>query len=402
MNILVAEDDKITGALLRSLLKKWGYDYSFFSDGREAWEALQENQFNLALLDWMLPGIDGISLVKKVRSAQNLEHKYIILITSKDKNDDIVRGLDAGADDYVLKPFHPKELKSRLQVGTRLIEYENLLVKQNRELGERNKEMTALVEQRTKQLLHAEKMSLLGILSAGIAHEINNPTTFISGNIQTLKQFWDEIKKNIGLNLNNVPESAHKLKFAVEKMPELIEGIHAGVARISRIVNGLRVFSRKDKGEMSAFDVNKCVEEALKLCHNKLKSNIKVLKETQDDIPEIYGSMGQIEQVLVNLFINAADAMENIEEGILKIEIRKENGNIIICVEDNGPGIPEENLDSIWQPFFTSKPEGKGTGLGLSISLNIIEAHNGKIKSENVQNGGVKFTLKLPCEQAIN
>ncbi|MCH8194086.1 MAG: hypothetical protein IIA65_08715 [Planctomycetes bacterium] len=175
--------------------------------------------------------------------------------------------------------------------------------------------MEELAEARSKQLIHAERMATVGLLSAGIAHEINNPTTFISGNVQTLRKFWADLKPALETDDLNAIEP-HKLAFILEEMSNTIDGIHSGAMRISKIVNGLQAFCRKDEGNMKPCDIVACIEQSLELCHNTLKYHVKVEKTLDPDLPEIMGDAQQLEQVLINLFTNAAHAIGD-REGTL-------------------------------------------------------------------------------------
>ena len=140
------------------------------------------------------------------------------------------------------------------------------------------------------------------------------------------------------------------------------------------------------------FNINKCVKQALWICHGKLKDNITIDENLDDSLPDVIGNYQQIKQVLVNLFINAAEAMAQQDKGTITITARATVNTIIIWIADTGSGIPENKLNDIWQPFYTTK----GTGLGLSTSLDIIENHHGQIKAENQPTGGVMFTITLP------
>ena len=150
-------------------------------------------------------------------------------------------------------------LRSRVVVGTRVIEYDKALTKKNEQLQKHSAEMEELAEARSKQLIHAERMATVGLLSAGIAHEINNPTTFISGNVQTLRQFWADLKPALETDDLNAIEP-HKLEFILDEMSKTIDGIHNGALRISKIVNGLKAFCHKDEGNMRPCDIKACID----------------------------------------------------------------------------------------------------------------------------------------------
>ncbi|MFH0920625.1 MAG: ATP-binding protein [Fibrobacterota bacterium] len=397
MEILVAEDDVISRRIIESCLKKRGHHSVVAVNGLEAWDIINNTKIDIALIDWVMPEMDGIDLIKRIKGGKHSRYIYTILVTGKDSEGDLVKGIEAGADDYIVKPIHFSILNSRIKAGSRIVEYSNLILRQRAALAEKNTSMEAMIERKTRQLIQAEKMATLGVLTAGVAHEINNPMTFISGNIQTLEMFWNEIGPKVGEGLLSDADNANRMKYIHEKMPRVIGGMQNGVRRIAKIIEGLHDFSRQDKEAMALFDVQETIESALEYCRNRLNGNMKVEKEFCPGPVSFYGNALRIEQVLINLIVNALDAIEEIGKGTLGIKVSK-NEQVSVIIEDTGRGIPPHCLESIWEPFFTTKPTGKGTGLGLSISYNIIKTHGGSIKAENRDAGGARFTLLLPTD----
>lgn len=394
MKILIAEDDIISRTLLEGMLGNWGYEVIATEDGNQAWDAVQSETPDIAILDWMMPGLDGIDLCRNIRNAENLHYIYIIMLSAKGRDEDVLAGFNAGADNYMVKPFDGDILRSRIAVGLRVIEYDRKLTEKNKQLQQHSCEMEKLAQERSRQLVHAERMATVGLLSAGIAHEINNPTSFISGNIQTLEKFWKDVEPV--LQVTEMPDELDgKLEFILEEMPKTIDGIRSGVKRVSKIVNGLKAFCRKDHGDLVTCDVNACIEQSLELCRNALKYHVTVEKNLANSLPQIKADSQQIEQVFVNLFTNAVDAIGE-KDGTITIETKVVNDTVLITVADSGSGIAADKLDDIWQPFFTTKAVGSGTGLGLSTVLGIIENHEGHIEVKNKAAGGVLFTISLP------
>ncbi|MBI3987579.1 MAG: PAS domain S-box protein [Lentisphaerae bacterium] len=274
------------------------------------------------------------------------------------------------------------------------------------EITEKNKQlqlyatkMESLAEERAKQLVHADRLVRLGVMSAGIAHEVNNPTVFISSNAEMMSKFWAELEPA----LRQCPETDEKRRqkhaFILEEFPKVLSGIRMGVDRIQHIVKGLKSFSYQGQGavEKAPCDPNLCVTQALEMFRNALKKFITVETRLGENLPKILGDSQQLVQVLVNLFANAADAMEAQGEGVLTIRTLVNEERVRIEVDDTGPGIPTDKLVNIWEPFFTTKAKGKGTGLGLSISHSIITAHNGTLEAENKPEGGARFVIELPA-----
>jgi len=245
-----------------------------------------------------------------------------------------------------------------------------------RDMREINK-MREDLESTRLQLIQSEKIASIGRMAAGVAHEINNPLSGILIYAELLK---DELKDR--------PELQNDIQEIINQ-----------TLRCKRIVSELLQFSRQSIGKPSYFDL----EELLNFCLNILQKqalfhDIKVIKKIEPNMPKMYGDIGQLQQVFINLFINAADAMEG--KGTLTIEacFDSENNKFIIKVSDTGPGIPEELRDKIFEPFFTTKPTGKGTGLGLSITQNIVNLHGGNIRFECPPEGGTTFIVELPAK----
>lgn len=398
-NVLVAEDDGVSRKVLERYLTKWGYQVHCTRDGDQAWDALHNGErYHIAILDWNMPGLSGIDLCRKIRAQSDMKLLYIILLTGRTEKKDMVMGLEAGADDYVVKPFDPLELSSRLKVGCRLVESGMLLDEKNKKLNSYAKEMETLADERSKMLVHADRLASLGTLTAGVAHEINNPNTFISGNAQTLARCWDIVDKVLTGETPVDPENK-KIKMVREDVPKMIEGIRNGVNRITAIVKGLKTFARVGKNAVGEVDINHCLEQGLLLTANRLKYTVQVHKRFQEDLPSVKGDPQKLEQVFVNLFVNSSDAVEEkhgSKQGELHVETKVVDGRVHVCVHDNGPGIAEEKLKDIWKPFFTTKVVGKGTGLGLAISQGIVHDHGGDIKVTKGPLGGAMFVIDFP------
>jgi two-component system, NtrC family, sensor kinase len=259
-----------------------------------------------------------------------------------------------------------------------------------------------------EQLIQTEKMASLGQLVSGIAHEIKNPLNFIYGNTGFLSEYTQKLQMLVE-KLESLPsmskedraeilrekESMH-YAFIKDDLKILIDNFSEGARRINTIVSDLRTFSRMDTDSISDVDLHASLEMSLNLLRNQYKNRIEIHKE-YGDIPKIQGYAGKLNQVLMNLLSNAFHAIQN--KGDVWIRTRSNNGAVEIEIEDNGAGIPRENLKRIFEPFFTTKPVGQGTGLGLSISYGIIEQHQGKIHVTSVLSSGTTFTVRLPIFQ---
>ena len=272
------------------------------------------------------------------------------------------------------------------------IEISRDITVRKREEEEVKRNLEQMVEQRTQQLrdthqklIHQDKMASLGKLSASVVHEINNPNAGILNLILLLQRM-----------INEGPLSERELS-QFEKYLGLME---SETRRISRIVSNLLAFSRQSKMEMLPINVNQLVEKVLLLNTNLLKINdIKLEKALDDQIPNVDGSEDQLQQVFMNLFSNAVEAMENHKQGILTIRTfhQPNSGRVVISFSDNGIGVPPENIPNLFEPFFTTKKKSKGVGLGLSVAYGIIEEHNGSIRVASEEGKGTEFVVELPA-----
>ncbi len=259
-----------------------------------------------------------------------------------------------------------------------------------------------------EQLVQTEKMASLGQLVSGIAHEIKNPLNFIYGNtsfladytrkLQSLVESFEKIpsiSEEDRAEIRRQKEAIH-YSFIKEDLKILIDNFAEGARRINTIVSDLRTFSRMDTDTISEVDLHASLEMSLNLLRNQYKNRIEIHKE-YGDIPKIQGYSGKLNQVFMNLLSNAFHAVQG--KGDVWIRTRSNDGAVEVEIEDNGMGIPKENLKRIFEPFFTTKPVGQGTGLGLSISYGIIEQHQGKIHVTSVPQKGSTFTVRLPIFQ---
>ncbi len=261
------------------------------------------------------------------------------------------------------------------------------------------------------QLVHSEKMASLGQLTAGIAHEINNPINFISSgmvsikmSIESMREISDEYSRlDEGADLDEVMENIKELKEdheydeILEELDELVKDVNYGVTRTIEIVKGLRVFSRLDEEESKSANVNENLDATLTLLRNKTKNTIKVSKFYDEKMEDIECYPGQLNQVFMNILNNGIQAIPNDKkDGEITIYTEELENEVVIRIKDNGMGIPEDIKNRIWEPFFTTKAVGVGTGLGMSITYGIIQKHNGEIELTSEVGQGTEFAIRLP------
>ena len=311
------------------------------------------------------------------------------------------------------------EIEQRKQIEETLRKSEAQLRQQTQELEQ------ALIElqQTQAQLIQTEKMSSLGQMVAGVAHEINNPVNFIHGNISHANEYIQDILELLQLYQAHYPNpvdevadhhQAIDLEFIMDDLPKVIASMRLGTERIRNIVLSLRNFSRLDEADMKAVDIHEGIDSTLLILQNKLKARpnhpeIKIVKE-YSSLPQVTCYPGQLNQLFMNILNNAIDALdeynnqrsvEEIESNPSRITIttQLESDYIIIKIADNGSGMTEEIKKQLFDPFFTTKPVGKGTGLGLSICYQIIQKHQGIIECESELGKGTEFSIQIPIVQ---
>ena len=288
------------------------------------------------------------------------------------------------------------------------------VVATNEALEEQKKELQFTLENlrlAQSQLIQSEKMASVGVLTAGIAHELNNPINFVSGNVNPLKRDMDEIfsviDKYDAIIRNNKLEDifgeVNTLKtqmdysFLVREIANLLDGITEGANRSSQIVKGLRIFSRLDEDKCQVYDIHEGIESSLILLRNKMKNRITVHKD-YDEFEEVECFPSKLNQVFMNILTNSLQAIE--DKGEIFIQTKSSSTGIRITIKDNGRGMTPEVKDHIFEPFYTTKDVGQGTGLGLSISFGIIEQHNGHIDVNSSPGEGTEFIISLPKTQS--
>jgi len=300
-------------------------------------------------------------------------------------------------------------------------EKDKTLLERSLDLSSREyKENLQKIERLQTQIINQEKMAGIGQLSAGIAHEINNPLGFVKSNIYTLKGYMDKIKKLLELYFHiedklkdvheefykeNFPEVAeykkkNKIDFIFEDIDDIIPESKDGISRMENIVKSLLGFARKaSSSEYNEYDINSNIKSTITIAYNEIKYYAAV-EENLEAVPTIKALEGEINQVILNLLVNAAHAIKSKGiQGIIKIHTYCDDGYVKCEISDNGIGISEENINSIFNPFFTTKPVGIGTGLGLSISHDIIvNKHSGSIEVKSNEGEGTTFIISLPID----
>ena len=294
-------------------------------------------------------------------------------------------------------------IKSRELLEEKVHERTQLIASQKEDLEKAIEELRNTQD----QLVQQEKMATVGQMTAGIAHEINNPINYISNNtdalIMDMSDVREIVKRVLALSSDDGKEAIDgliklrediDLEYLVSEIEDLVKGIKTGTERTTEIIKSLRYISYRDQKEKVKTDIHESINSALSILSNNYKGRIKIRK-LYGDIPHIYAYPGELNQVFMNLINNSIQAIEH--EGLISVNTsQKDDQYIEIKISDNGKGISKEGLKHVFEPFYTTKEIGKGTGLGLSISYGIIESHGGHISVNSEEGKGVEFTISLP------
>lgn len=290
------------------------------------------------------------------------------------------------------------------------IETEDILEQKTLELFTINQQLVKtneLLRKQQKNLIKTEKLVALGQLSAGVAHEINNPLAFVTSNFGSLRKYVREYTKLLDLCVSDTNKQDIKafiqsqdFDFIKNDTELIFDEIAEGLGRVKDIVGNLKSFSRTAPEDRSRVSISELIENVLKLAHNETKYHCQINTEFEPDIPELYCNKNELVQVFINLIVNAAQAIK--KTGEITILGQSNEDYIVIDISDDGCGIEEEHIDRIFDPFFTSKPLGEGTGLGLSVSYGIIKDMDGTISVESTVGEGTTFTILLPVDQRMN
>lgn len=409
--ILVVDDIPTNLQVLVDLLHRQGYRVATANDGETALERLDSFLPALILLDVMMPGIDGFETCRRVKANEATQDIPIIFMTALSDPVDKVKGLNLGAVDYITKPFQHEEVLARIQVQLKLSELNQSLALR---VAERDQSLQAL-KQAQMQLIQHEKMSSLGQMMAGIAHEVNNPINFVSGNLVHVGDYCQDLLAMIQLYQQEYPNPTPviqqrardlEIDFIREDLSKLMASMHVGTERICQLVLSLRNFSRLDESDCKVVDIHEGIDSTLLILKHRLKTrkavpDIKVIYDF-DELPQVECYPSQLNQVIMNLVANAIDALEEagLSEPFITIRTERVDGQWIkIVIGDNGPGISQDIQRQLFDPSFTTKPLGKGKGLGLSISHQIIaERHGGKIDCYSTVGQGTEFVVQIPVK----
>jgi signal transduction histidine kinase len=411
-NIVIVDDQPNNLRVLSGILQQAGYKVRPALDGEVALLSIKSSLPDLILLDIRMPGMDGYEVCRRLKSDEQTRKIPVVFISALHDVEDKLAAFQAGGVDYVSKPFQMEEVLARVSTHMALYQAHQEIAIREESLRRNLNELEAAHQQLKEmgsQLLQSEKLASIGLLAAGVAHEINNPIGFVHSNLNTLRDYVSSL-----LNLLDVyglietgasaenrqrldePKRQVDLAFLRHDMLELIAESIDGTERIRRIIQDLRDFSHTGESEWCEVNVNNALDSTLNVAWNEIKSKADVIKD-YGDVPVVECLVSQINQVLLNVLINAAQALS--EKGRITLRTRQEGEWVSIAVSDTGCGIAAEHREKIFDPFFTTKPFGKGIGLGLSTAYGIVAQHGGRIEVDSELGKGSTITVCLPIRR---
>ncbi len=415
--ILIVDDTPANLEVLIHLFQKEGYKVRAVTSGPMGIRSAEHDPPDIILLDVNMPEMNGFEVCRILKQNQTLSGIPVIFISALTDTFDKVTAFETGGVDFITKPFQIAEALARVRTHLALRRYQHLLEIRNYDL----KQALDQLQDAQSQLINSEKLASLGVLTAGIAHEINNPISFIyssslgiSKNIDffvKLQEKYEELFKQCnGTLIQELKEFKDQNDFR-ERMDELsvlTGNIVNGAKRITGIVQSLRHFARIDEADMKEIDIHENIDSTLLLLQHKIGNRIRVVKN-YGPIPPVPCYPARLSQVLMNIISNGIDAIEakekmtDREQITIATNVIEKNGSHWVTIEmtDTGKGIPETIIQKVFDPFFTTKPIGKGMGLGLSISSNIIREHGGIIEAKNLEQSGASFLITLPVQKQI-
>ncbi|UBF25274.1 hybrid sensor histidine kinase/response regulator [Kovacikia minuta CCNUW1] len=435
--ILVVDDTPANLEVISEALADAGFEVAIAIDGESALKQVQYSQPDLILLDVMMPGISGFETCKRLKNDPVSRDIPIIFMTAVSDPDNKVKGLSLGAVDYITKPFQEAEVLVRIKTHLQL---RNLTKNLEQQVEARTRELSqALQELQIShvRLVQQEKMSALGQLVAGIAHEVNNPIGCMVGNLNYTESYFKDLVHHLALYQKYFPEPGKEivenadlidLDYLLADLPKVIASMQQSTERICHISHSLRVFSRSDSDRKTPFNIHDGIDSTILILKHRLKAGdnhaaIEVIRD-YGNLPLIECFAGQLNQVFMNLLANAIEALEeasgvrcqmvsvgsqsanscngmgfNPQPPTITIRTEALTDQVVIRFSDNGVGMSEEVKQRAFDHLFTTKPVGQGTGLGLAIVREIIaDKHHGTIAVHSTPGQGTEFIITLPIK----
>ena len=419
--ILVVDDLPDNLRLVSNLLVEQGYVVRKATNGTMALRSAQAEPPDMILLDINMPDLDGYEVCRQLKTFENTRAIPVIFLSALDDAIDKVKAFQVGGVDYITKPFQVEEMLIRIQTHLTVQRFTQTL---EQEVEQRTSELSQALhhlKETQLQLVQHEKMSALGNLVAGVAHEINNPVGFIAGNLEPAIDYINDLFRLIDFYQTKMPDLEPDigdidLEYLREDLPKLIHSMKLGVERICHISTSLRTFSRTDRDYKVLFNIHEGIDSTILILKHRLKASdnrpeIEIVKDYAN-LAQIECFPGQLNQVFMNIMANAIDALEDSNIGrsfrdievkpnliTVKTELSNDSQFVSIRIQDNGIGMRDDVKQKIFEHLFTTKAVGKGTGLGLAIAHQIVvEKHHGAIAVNSTLGEGTEFIITLPVK----
>jgi two-component system NtrC family sensor kinase len=397
--LLVIDDNPSNQQLLSNQLCRLGFDVRTAGSGAEGLDALRKQAFDVILLDVRMPDMDGFQTLANLQADEKLSEIPVIMISASDEYDSVIRCIEGGAEDYLIKPFDPILLRARLKASLE----KKLLRDQRRnrthELEQANRNLRAMQE----QLITQEKLASLGSLAAGIAHEIKNPLNFISNFAHVSQELITELRAAL-----KTPGSEE-----IEDLFQLLDSNLRKIAehgkRADGIIRGMLLHARKRSGKRDNVELNTLATECVQLAYHSVRNqdmtfNARIESDLDQGVGCVEIFPQDMSRVLVNLATNAFHSVLEKSKGgssgyqpTVRLTTKRKEDCVEIRIRDNGIGIPVRSRSKIFEPFYTTKPTGMGTGLGLSLSHEIVTGqHKGELRVLSEEGEFAEFIVSLP------
>jgi two-component system, NtrC family, sensor kinase len=427
MNILVVDDEKFNLRMAQELIKENIIDSQVFlcSSPENVMQKLEEHNIDIVLLDIIMPNINGIDILKSIRSQKKYKDIQIIMFTGITDKESFKLCFENGANDYINKPINFTEFIARMKASAKARKNLLSLIEMNDTITQQYQKLQAITQELKDtqfNLIQKEKLASLGEIAAGIAHEINNPIGFISSNLDTMNRYSQKIRNMIISYRKFVQLAAEKtitreqlmqekdviddmdrkqkIDFVLDDLNTILLESTEGTDRVTKIVQSLQTLAKTGtENEMTYNDLNQIVEECLLIVKNETQCVAEIDKQIEGQL-YLLCNKGQIGQVILNILLNAIYAVKSLHLSLLgKITVKTyASKDYVVCqISDTGSGIKEEHLSRIFDPFFTTKDVGNGVGLGLSVAYDIIKKHGGEFYVASEVAKGTSFTIKLPA-----
>ncbi len=407
--LLVDDQATVNEAICYMLAEENDIAYYYCAKAEQALRMAIALSPTVILQDLIMPEMDGMNLVQQFRASPETCDIPIIMLSINDDPQTKAKAFAIGVNDYLVKLPDRVELVARIRYHSqaylnRQAQTAALLAQaQAQELQQMLEELRST----QAQLIQSEKLSSLGQMLAGVAHEINNPINFIFGNLTYIDDYVQDLLRLVQLYQERYPQPDAAIQnclatidyeFLTDDLNKMLHSTRIGVERIVQIALSLRNFSRQDYADMKPAQIHEGIDSTLLILSHRIKLGIEVVKD-YGELPMINCFSAQLNQVFMNILNNAIDALlEQTEKSGKQIKIQTQAiapDQIEIKIQDNGPGIPQDIIDKLFDPFFTTKPIGKGTGLGLSICQRIIKNHQGTLIVKSEPGQGSEFIIHL-------